>query len=80
MPDDLTDPVGEDDDPEERGNLGEGGSQDGTATLLVHNNGTGGQHRDSVHASSTSAALADVMARERFPIPMEVRGQGCRRT
>lgn len=80
MPDDLADPGDDDDDAEERGNRDEGGSQDGTAPVVAHNDGTEGQRRDSAHAALTSAALADIMERERFPIPMEVREQRRRNT
>lgn len=80
-PDDLADVGDDDEDAEERGNRGEGGSQDGTHPLGAHNGGAGAHHRDSVHATSAApAALADVMAQERFPIPMEVRKRHCART
>lgn len=73
-PDDLADVGDDDEDAEERGNRGERGSQDGTHPMVVHNGNTGAQHRSSVHAPSAPAvALADVLAQERFPIPVEVR-------
>lgn len=75
MPDDLTDVGDDDEDAEDRGTRGEGGSQDGNLTPpAAHNNGAdaGAQHQDSVNAASASAAPADDITRERFPIPMEV--------
>lgn len=77
-PDDLAE-VGDDDedaDERERGsnnNRAEGGSQDGTHGAAPNGVVGGAQHRDSVHAASAPAALAYIMAQERFPIPIEVR-------
>ncbi|CAM9670310.1 unnamed protein product [Ectocarpus sp. 4 AP-2014] len=58
----------EDDDAERRGRRGEGGGQDDT---LAHENGTREPRGESAHTTSDPRALADIMAQERFPIPME---------
>lgn len=85
-PEDLADVGDDDEDVEERGRgnnrgKGEGGSPGETRPFgAAHNGGGGGgggggaqKHRDSVHAASApGATLADVMAQERFPIPVEV--------
>lgn len=82
-PDDLAEVRDDDEDAEEQGNnnsnnnRAEGGSQDGIHPLggAARNGGArGAPHRDSLHAASAPAALlTDIMAQERFPIPVEVR-------
>lgn len=79
-PDDLAEVGDDDEDAEERergsnNNRAEGGSQDGTHGAAPNGVVGGAQHRDSVHAASAPAALAYIMAQERFPIPIEVRKQ-----
>lgn len=70
IPDGTTDTGDNDEDAERMGRRGRGGGQDVT---LTHEKGTGEPLGENAHATSDPRALADIMAQERFPIPMEVR-------